>query len=208
MKRAMIPAIVVLFATLASAQTPVKTLEGGVLDEIKLFVETPGTPAQLAVVFRPFAADTADLGTGGKEGKEKRQTEAQLIQTQGPQMLADSAAAALRKDGPFTSVAAIAGDAATPPGALVVEGRFTEINPGSRAKRYFAGFGAGKSVVEVIGTVKDAEGRTLASFRQRRIGAMGMGGGDSLGKLLSDTRSIGEDIARFLAAWARGKSLD
>ena len=89
-----------------------------------------------------------------------------------------------------------------------MEGRFTEINPGSRAKRYFAGFGAGKSVVEVIGTVKDAEGRTLASFRQRRIGAMGMGGGDSLGKLLSDTRSIGEDIARFLAAWARGKSLD
>ena len=56
--------------------------------------------------------------------------------------------------------------------------------------------------------MKDADGKTLATFRQRRIGAMGIGGGDSLGKLLSDTRSIGEDIARFLEAWARGKSLD
>jgi hypothetical protein len=37
---------------------------------------------------------------------------------------------------------------------------------------------------------------------------MGMGGGDSLGKLMSDSRSIGEDIAKFLARWARGESLD
>jgi hypothetical protein len=35
-----------------------------------------------------------------------------------------------------------------------------------------------------------------------------MGGGDSLGKLMSDSRSIGEDIAKFLAKWARGESLD
>jgi hypothetical protein len=47
----------------------------------------------------------------------------------------------------------------------------------------------------------------MAVFEQRRIGTMGMGGGDSLGKLMSDSRSIGEDIAKFLARWGRGDNL-
>ena len=82
------------------------------------------------------------------------------------------------------------------------------LDPGSRAKRYFAGFGAGKSSVKVTGTVKDATGKMLATFTQRRVGAMGMGGGDSLGKLMSDSRKIGEDIANFVAKWARGDDLN
>jgi hypothetical protein len=93
-------------------------------------------------------------------------------------------------------------------GALIVEGKFVTIDPGSRTKRFLAGFGAGKSSVKVTGTVKDSTGRTLATFEQRRIGAMGFGGGDSLGKLMADTRNIGEDIAKFLARWARGDSLE
>ena len=69
--------------------------------------------------------------------------------------------------------------------------------------------GVGRSGwVKVAGAVKDATGRALAAFEQRRIGAMGMAGGDSLGKLMSDSRSIGEDIGKFLAKWARGESLD
>ena len=62
-------------------------------------------------------------------------------------------------------------------------------------KRYLAGFGAGKSSVKVVGSVKESTGRTLATFDQRRIGAMGLGGGDSLGKMMSDARCIGEVIA-------------
>ena len=95
-----------------------------------------------------------------------------------------------------------------PAGALVVEGKFLTLDPGSRAKRYFAGFGAGKSSVKVAGTVKDASGRALATFEQRRIGTMGMGGGDSLGKLMADSRSIGEDIAKFMSKWTRGEKLE
>ena len=71
-----------------------------------------------------------------------------------------------------------------------------------------AGFGAGKSSVKVTGTIKDADGRVMATFEQRRIGAMGLGGGDSLGRLMSDSRSIGGDIARFLSLWAKGESID
>ena len=129
------------------------------------------------------------------------------MQNEGPRVLAERFVATLSK-GPFTTVRALAADEAVPAGALVVEGKFVTLDPGSRAKRYFAGFGAGKSSVKVTGAVKDASGATLATFEQRRIGAMGVGGGDSLGKLMSDSRSIGEDIAKFLAKWARGEKLD
>ncbi|MEP7309039.1 MAG: DUF4410 domain-containing protein [Acidobacteriota bacterium] len=94
-----------------------------------------------------------------------------------------------------------------PAGALVVDGKFTELDPGSRAKRYFVGFGAGKSGVTVSGTVKTSDGTRLASFEQRRIGVMGAAGGDSLGRFAADAESIGEDITKFLSAWAKDKKL-
>src|SRR5215213_8686204 len=95
----------------------------------------------------------------------------------------------LEKSGPFKSVRVLKPDEAVPEGA------------------YLAGFGAGKSSVKVAGSVKDSAGKS--SRRSTSAGsAMGMGGGDSLGKLMSDSRSIGDDIARFLAKWAKGESLE
>ena len=192
----------------ASSQGPVKTIEDGALDRIELFVGSLDAPAQRIVVMKSFDASTADLGTGGKEGKDARQQEAQTMQNEGPRVLAERFAATLGKDGPFKEVRSVKAGEAVPEGALLVEGKFVELNPGSRAKRYFAGFGAGKSSVKVTGTIKDAAGKTLASFQHRRVGTMGVGGGDSLGKLMSDSRSIGEDIAKFLAKWGRGDSLE
>ena len=123
-------------------------------------------------------------------------------------MLGERFVATLQELGPYKVVRTLKPGESKPDDALIVEGKFLTIDPGSRAKRYFAGFGAGKSSVKVSGSVKDAGGRTLATFEQRRIGTMGMGGGDSLGKLLSDSRSIGDDIGKFLARWARGEKLD
>ena len=192
----------------AAAQQPLKTVEGGVLDRIELFVPAfEGSPDR-PVVIRSFDTSAADLGTGGKDGKEARQQEAQTMKNEGPRVLAERFVASLEKAGPFKVVRTLKADEAVPEGALVVEGKFVQLDPGSRAKRYFAGFGAGKSSVKVSGKVKDSSGKTLATFEQRRVGAMGVGGGDSLGKLMSDSRSIGEDIAKFLARWARGENLD
>jgi hypothetical protein len=188
--------------------TPVKTIEDGVLDKMVLFVETLDNPTAVAVVMRPFDASMADLGTGNKGGKETRQEEARTMQNEGPRVLAERFATALQNSGPFKSARVLKADEGVPDGAIVVEGKFVTLDPGSRAKRYFAGFGAGKSSVKVVGSVMDSTGRTLATFEQRRIGAMGVGGGDSLGKLMSDSRSIGEDIAKFLGRWARGDSLN
>ena len=129
------------------------------------------------------------------------------MKNEGPRILAERFAATLGS-GPFKEVRVLKEGESVPDGAVVVEGSFVTLDPGSRTKRYFAGFGAGKSSVKVVGTVKDSTGRPLAKFEQRRIGAMGLGGGDSLGKLMSDSKSIGEDIAKFLARWGRGESLD
>ena len=207
MRRLVLSAVVLLVAESLGAQAPIKTIEDGALDKIQLFVASIDQPADVMVVIKPFDASGADLGTGGKDGKEARQQEAATMKNEGPRVLAERFVATLEK-GPFKGVRALKAEEAVPDGALVVEGKFVTIDPGSRAKRYFAGFGAGKSSVKVTGSVKDATGRTLATFEQRRIGTMGMGGGDSLGKLMSDAKSIGEDIGKFLARWARRESLD
>jgi Domain of unknown function (DUF4410) len=201
-------ALVLLFGGILGAQKPVQIIEDGVLDNIQLFVAALEQAPTLVVAIKPFDASAVDLGTGGQGGKEARQQEAKTMVNEGPRVLGERFVAALEKSGPFKSVRVLKADEAVPEGALLVEGKFVTLDPGSRTKRYFAGFGAGKSSVKVAGAVKDSAGHTLATFEQRRIGAMGMGGGDSLGKLMSDSRSIGEDIAKFLARWARGESLE
>lgn len=191
----------------AVAQAPVRVIEEGALDRIELFVQSIEAPPSTIVAMKPFDASLADLGTGGKDGKQTRQEEARTMQSEGPRVLAERFASALTGSGPFKQVVVLKEGESAPAGALVLSGKFVTLDPGSRAKRYFAGFGAGKSSVKVAGTVTDAQGKTLATFEQRRIGAMGMGGGDSLGKLMADSRNIGEDLAKFMARWARGDSL-
>lgn len=199
--------VLLLCGQLLHAQAPVRTIDGGALDKIALFVASLDHPAELTVVLKPFDASAADLGTGGKDGKETRQQEAKTMQNDGPRVLAERLAATLEESRAFKAVRVLKADETVPDGAIVIEGKFEALDPGSRAKRYFAGFGAGKSSVMVTGAVKDATGRTLATFEQRRVGAIGIGGGDSLGKLMSDARSIGEDIGKFMTRWARGENL-
>lgn len=207
MRRLMFLCVALLFGQALDAQAPLRTIDEGALDKIELFVAALEHPAELTVVLKPFDASAADLGTGGKDGKETRQQEAKTMQNDGPRVLIERLAETLTETRAFKQVRVLKLDEAVPEGAVVIEGKFVALDPGSRTKRYFAGFGAGKSSVKVTGMVKDSTGRTLASFEQRRVGAMGLGGGDSLGKLMSDARSIGEDIGKFLAKWARGENL-
>jgi uncharacterized protein DUF4410 len=184
--------------TAAQGQTPVRTVKGGVLDEINLYTQTP--PSAVLVVIRPFSATDADIVTGDKKDETRK------MQSVAPRMLAEEFVAKLKETKTFPEVSVLDGGAA-PAGALLVEGKFTEMDPGSRAKRYLVGFGSGKSGVTAEGSVKTADGTLLATFTQRRIGVMGVAGGDSMKKLEGDTKNIGEDLARFLSAWATGKKL-
>ncbi|MCP4654334.1 MAG: hypothetical protein GY856_02835 [bacterium] len=53
----------------------------------------------------------------------------------------------------------------------------------------------------------DASGKVLAEFRHKRLIVMGAGGGDYIPKMRADCRRLGEDIAKFLDAWVKGKNL-
>jgi Domain of unknown function (DUF4410) len=179
----------------AAQNRPIRTIEDGLLDEIKLYVEKP--PAATQVVMMPFAA-------GDVKGEGEETTK---MKVDGPPMLIQHFVAKLKELGPFTTVAGLEAGATAASDALVVDGKFTEMDPGSRAVRYLVGFGAGKSGVTVEGTVRTGGGTQLATFSQRRVGVMGVAGGNSMDKLKSDTRDIGEDVAKFLSAWATGKKL-
>jgi hypothetical protein len=189
---------------------PVKKIDEGLLDKIELYVATLPSPGEQTVIVRPFTSEKAELGTGNKEGDKDEQDEARKMQTEGPKYLADALIAKLKEEGGFKGGSVATADASAPADAntLIVEGQFTELDPGSRAKRYFVGFGAGKAAVAVKGTVKDGSGKLLATFTQRRVATMGAAGGDSVKKMTGDCKSIGEDIAKFLSAWAKGKKLD
>jgi hypothetical protein len=178
-------------------------IEDGVLDEIHLKVERIATG--IPVVIRTFPADNASLGSA-EEGGENKQRAAGTMVKVAPDLLTRTLAGALQQSRAFGEVL-IDPDAAPPAGAIVVEGEFVSIDPGSRAKRYFVGFGAGKSGVGVTGTVKDAGGELLAEFNHRKHSGIGIGGGDYVKFLSDDTEDVAKDIAQFLAGWARGEDL-
>jgi hypothetical protein len=159
----------------------------------------------MVVVVRPFSATDDDLAVKMK-GKELSK-DTKEMQGAAPHVLSSKFVSDLKKMGPYTAVSMLEAGAAAPENALVIEGRFIELDPGSRAARYVVGFGAGKSAVSVSGTVKDSAGTVLATFVQRRVGSAGAFGGNSVDKMSEDCRNIGEDLAKFLSAWANKKKL-
>lgn len=186
------------------ASAGARTIEDGILDWVRLN-DDGGRTTQTPIYMRLFTTEKTNLGTGGEGGKDTRASEAKTVQGQGPTLLRDTFMAKAKTVGVNASVAEEG--ATLPPSAIVIEGEFVTIDPGSRTKRYFVGFGAGKSAIEIAGRILTGDGTTIAEFRHRRIGAMGIAGGDSLGKLLADTRSCGEDLAKFVEAWLANKSL-
>ena len=83
--------------------------------------------------------------------------------------------------------------------ALIIRAKVVEINPGSRAARYFAGFGAGAAGAKIQGEIVD--GRTnqvLARFTQERRSGTGAAGGGYEDLLNRDIRTIGGDVGRML----------
>jgi hypothetical protein len=151
-------------------------------------------------VMKPFSATDADITEGDKKEDTKK------MQPIAGRTLGDEFVGQLKKMGPFSDVSLLAEGAEAPADAIVIEGKFVEMDPGSAAKRYFVGYGAGKSGVKVQGTIKSGD-KVLATFEQRRVGVMSGGYKDSVGKLMADTIAIGEDIAKLMNAWGNGKKL-
>ena len=184
---------------------PTMDIEDGVLDGINLKLEK--IDAGRPVVLRKFSVEDVDLGTGAKGGKKKRVQAAQTMVKVAPDILLEKLASDLKESNLFPDVIIADEGAPIPEGAIVIEGRFTTINPGSRAKRYWGGFGAGKSGVGVEGKVIDASGSLLAEFRHMKHSGIGIGGGNYVKFLTDDTEDVGKDVAKFRRVWAMGGDL-
>ena len=186
-------------STLALAQEqPLRTIRDGALDRIELFVEQPPRAAGSVVTIKPFTTDAASLGTGVSGTKEQQQA-AQTLRTEAPKELEAAFMKALASGGLFKGVVRDG------TGDIVVEGSFTDMNPGSPLNK--SDVLGERSVMAVSGTVRDGSGKLLARFEQRRVASTRVLGADAVGKMRQDARNLGEDIAKFLKAWTSGKSL-
>jgi hypothetical protein len=87
-------------------------------------------------------------------------------------------------------------------GTLVVRGKVLEMDPGSKAARYWGGFGAGAARTKIEGELVDAQsGEVLARFTQERRSGVGAMGGDYQELMQRNLNAIGEDVANMLKAF-------
>lgn len=87
-------------------------------------------------------------------------------------------------------------------GTLVVHTVVEEMDPGSRAARYWGGFGAGAVRVVLRIEVKDGgSGATLLKMHQERRSGFGVGGGSYVNLLNRTLRQIGGDLGMVLNAF-------
>lgn len=92
---------------------------------------------------------------------------------------------------------------------LLVRGTVVQMEPGSKALRYWVSFGAGQSRVEVSGEVVDAEsGTVLAKFVHARSSGIGVWGGDYEKFLTDDIRDVGEDVGKMLLLFDKTRRQD
>lgn len=82
--------------------------------------------------------------------------------------------------------------------SIVIRGKVFLMDPGSRAARYWGGFGAGAARTGISGEAVDEKGRVLFKFKQERRSGVGVGGGGYEALLNRNIRAIGADVAFIL----------
>lgn len=84
-------------------------------------------------------------------------------------------------------------------GVLLIRAKVTVMDPGSRAARYWVGFGAGAARTEIEAEIIDTKtGETLLRFTQQRRSGVGAYGGDYEELMQRNLNTIGEDVAHML----------
>jgi hypothetical protein len=86
-------------------------------------------------------------------------------------------------------------------GTLILRGTVLEVEPGSRAKRYLGGFGAGSAANKITAELVDAKsGQVLVRFTQARRsgGTFKVAGGNDVQVMRDSIHATGEDVAHLL----------
>ncbi len=87
---------------------------------------------------------------------------------------------------------------------LIIRGKVEDLSPGSRAKRYLGGFGAGAAGTKLSGEIVDAKsGTVLARFSQERRsgGTFKVAGGKDMDVMRDSIHAAGKDVAHILDAF-------
>jgi hypothetical protein len=107
----------------------------------------------------------------------------------------------LREDAP-TSFSISEGSGGKGSDTLIVRAKVVEMDPGSRAARYWAGFGAGAARAKVDVQLIDAKsGKVLLKFEQERRSGVGAAGGDYESLMNRNLSAIGKDLAFILKSF-------
>jgi len=111
--------------------------------------------------------------------------------------IADSLTSELKAKGIFKNIVR---NTAPQGKVIVLEGKFSEFNAGSKALKMFVGFGAGKAYLKFAGRFIDGEtGKELALFEDRETGYLGTMTIFSYDVVFPhQAKSIGENLAKFL----------
>jgi len=83
---------------------------------------------------------------------------------------------------------------------VILEGSFTEFNGGSRALRFWVGFGAGKTYLKVKGHLLDAKsGKELVTFEDQEAGFKGVASMENFEDLFPhQAQGLGQNIGEFI----------
>jgi len=85
---------------------------------------------------------------------------------------------------------------------LILRGTVEDVSPGSRAKRYLVGYGAGAAGSRMSGELVDAKsGQVLVRFTQERRsgGTWKVAGGSDVQVMRDSVHATGQDIAHLIA---------
>jgi hypothetical protein len=92
---------------------------------------------------------------------------------------------------------------------LILEASLSELEPGSRALRYFVGFGAGAAKTQVEIDIREPETKKmLYKSSDRRVGFMGGFGGDSKDFLIESLTKIAEGQTSFMKRISAGEKIE
>lgn len=145
------------------------------------------------LVIRQFKADNAEYSrVDDEERKTIEKIKPNLVRT-----ISDTLEAELKAKGIFKKIIK---DGSPTGKAVILEGEITEFNAGSKALKFFVGFGAGKAYLKSKGRLLDAAtGKELVTFEDRETGYLGSMSMMSYDDLFPhQAKGMGENLARFL----------
>ena len=144
------------------------------------------------LLIRDFSEEGAEYSRVNAEEKAKITQMMPLLKSN----IRLSLEAALKEKNLFKTVLA---EGKPSPRTVVLEGSFSEFNAGSRAVKFFVGFGGGKAYIKFKGRIIDgATGKELATFEDRETGYRGAMSMESFEDLFPhQAKSIGGNLGNF-----------